>query len=337
MKSKLNWGILSTGNIAAKFAQGVLDSKTGQLTAVASRSLASAKKFAGQYKVPQAYGSYSEILKDPQIEAVYIGTPHPFHAQWAIAAAKAGKHILCEKPLAMNSAEAKKIIRAAKRHKVFLMEAFMYRCHPQTDKVAELIRKGVIGKVRHIQGSFCLNRPYDPKGRLFNPELGGGAILDIGCYPASFSRLVAGAAQGKAFIEPVKVEGRGRIGLSGVDEWSSATLKFKGGITAELLCSVRFAEETRARVLGSKGSIFMTTPWRPADSGVFIQKSQEKQPKEIRIKIDRGIYAWEADTVAHCIRSGKLESTAMSWNDTLGNMKLLDSWFRAVKKSAVKK
>lgn len=337
MKSKLNWGILSTGNIAAKFAQGVLDSQTGQLAAVASRSLVSAKKFAGQYKVPQAYGSYSEILKDPQVEAVYIGTPHPFHAQWAIAAAKAGKHILCEKPLGMNAAEAGRMIRAAKRHKVFLMEAFMYRCHPQTAMVAELIRKGAIGEVRHIQASFCINRPFDPESRLYNAKLGGGAILDIGCYPASFARLVAGAAQGKAFAEPIKLEGTGLLGKTGVDEWSAANLKFPGGITAELICAVRLAEETRARVWGTKGTIFMTTPWRPADSGVFIQKNTDQQPKEVRIRIDRGIYAWEADTVAHCIRNGKLESTAMSWNDTLGNMKLLDGWFCAVKKSAVKK
>ena len=330
MKSKLKWGILSTGNIAAKFAQGVLDSQTGQLTAVASRSFSSAKKFAGQLKISKAYGSYSEILQDPQVEAVYIGTPHPFHAPWAISAARAGKHILCEKPLAMNFSEAKKIIQAAKSHNVFLMEAFMYRCHPQTAMVAELIRKGTIGKVLHIQASFCLNRPYDPKGRLFNPKLGGGAILHIGCYPASFSRLVAGAAQGKAFVEPLKVEGRGRVGISGVDEWSEASLKFPGGITAELLCSVRFAEETKARVLGTDGSIFMTTPWRPADSGIFVQKNTDKQPKEIRIKINRGIYAWEADTAARAIRSGKRECPAMSWNDTLGNAKLLDGWLKAV-------
>jgi predicted dehydrogenase len=335
MKSKLNWGILSTGNIAAKFAQGVLDSKTGRLAAVASRSISSAKQFASQYKIPQAYGSYSDILKDPQVEAVYIGTPHPFHAEWAIAAAKAGKHILCEKPLGMNSSEAKQMIHAAKKHKVFLMEAFMYRCHPQTARVAELIREGAIGKIRHIQASFCINRPYDPKSRLYNPKLGGGAILDIGCYPASFSRLVAGAAQGKAFAEPTKLEGTGLLGKTGVDEWSTATLKFPRGITAELICAVRLAEETRARVWGTKGTIFMTTPWRPADSGVFIQTNRDKQPKEIRIKIDRGIYAWEADTVALCIRSGKQESTAMSWNDTLGNAKLLDRWLRAVKKSAV--
>jgi len=333
MKSKLNWGILSTGNIAAKFAQGVLDSQTGRLAAVGSRSLGLAKPFAKQFEIPRAYGSYAELLQDSQVEAVYIGTPHPFHAEWAIAAAKAGKHILCEKPLAMNAAEASKIVQAAKRHKVFLMEAFMYRCHPQTALVAELIRKGTIGKVRHIQASFCLNRPYDPNDRLFNLKLGGGAILDIGCYPASFSRLAAGAAHGKAFMEPLKIEGRGRIGMSGVDEWSQATLKSPGGITAELLCSVRFAEETRARVLGTKGTLFMTTPWRPADSGVFIQKNTDKQPKEIRIKINRGIYAWEADTVAHCIRSGKLECSAMSWNDTLGNMKLLDAWRHVVQKS----
>ena len=335
MKSKLNWGILSTGHIAEVFAHDVLDSKTGRLAAVASRSLETAKKFAKQFNVQRAYGSYPELLRDPKVDAVYIATPHVLHAQWTIEAAKAGKHILCEKPLAMNASEAKTVIQAVKRAKVFFMEAFMYRCHPQTLQVAELIRKGAIGKVRLIQASFCFDTPYDPKGRLFDPGLGGGGILDIGCYPASFARLVAGATQGKKFLEPLKMVGVGHIGKSGVDEWASAILKFPGGISAELLCGIRFADETKARILGTKGSIYLSRPWRPVESGFYIQKNNEKHPREIGTKIDCGIYAWEADMVARCIQRGQRECQAMSWNDSLGNMKVLDAWKKAVRKSAV--
>src|SRR5258708_4272011 len=143
---KVRWGILSTGRIAGIFAEGVLKSKTGRLAAVGSRSKASAQKFAKKYRIPKAHGSYEDLLRDPSVEVVYIGAPHPRNEKGVVKAAKAGKHILCEKPLGMNTSEANRMVEAARKNKVFFMEAFMYRCHPQTAKIVQLIRSGMIGE-----------------------------------------------------------------------------------------------------------------------------------------------------------------------------------------------
>jgi predicted dehydrogenase len=331
MTPKVSWGILATGHIAGVFAKGVRNSKTGILAAVGSRSITSARKFARQFHIPQAYGSYSELLKDAKVQAVYIGTPHPFHARWAIEAARAGKHILCEKPMAMSLSEAKEMILAAKRHKVFLMEAFQYRCHPQTAKVVELIRKGVIGKVYRIQASFCFNAPFKPKGRLFDRKLGGGSILDVGCYPLSMARLLAGAARRKKFLDPLQVEGTGHIGKTGVEEWATGTLRFPGDVTADLLCGLRFVDERTVRILGSKGSLVLPAPWKPTEAGILIHMTGSKKTREIIVKIDRRLPAWEADTAGGCILRGDLECRAMTWKDSLGNMKALDEWRRRVR------
>jgi predicted dehydrogenase len=193
----VRWGILSTGNIARTFARGLRDSQSGQLLAVASRDQASADKFAAELDVPRAYSSYDALLADAEIDAVYIATPHPMHAQWAIRAADAGKHVLCEKPLTLNSPEAARAVEAAQRNGVQLMEAFMYRCHPQTAKIVELIQSGALGEIRGVEASFGFSSGAGADSRLHAPELGGGAILDVGCYAVSFCRLVAGAAQGK--------------------------------------------------------------------------------------------------------------------------------------------
>jgi predicted dehydrogenase len=329
-QEKIRWGILSTGNIARTFASELSQSKTGRLEAVGSRTIASAKSFARRFRIKKAYGSYEELLGDPSVEAVYIAAPHPLHARWALAAAKAKKHILCEKPLAMNASEAQKMIRAAQVNRVFLMEAFMYRCHPQTEKVIRLIKTGVIGNVRMIQASFCLNRPFDPKHRLFNKALGGGGILDIGLYPVSFSRLVAGAACGKPFVEPLEIKAAGHIGKTGVDEWTVGILKFPGELFAEVRCATRVEGETAARVYGTKGYLTLLAPWHP-NSRILLQKGWKNKPREIRVKSDKGVYAWEADRVGKAIRDGRQECSAMSWQDSLGNMKTLDQWIQTIK------
>src|ERR1019366_7501512 len=220
-----------------------------------------AQKFARKYRISKAHGSYKDILKDPSVDAVYIATPHPMHIEGVIKAAKARKHILCEKPLGMNASEAKRMVEAVRKNKVFFMEAFMYRCHPQTAKIVQLIRNGMIGEVRLIEASFCFNNPVDPKHRLFNKKLGGGGILDIGCYPASFARLVAGAAPGKLFLDPVQMKGFLHPGKTGVDEWAVATLKFKGDILAEISCATRADKAGIARVCGSKGTLIIEKPW----------------------------------------------------------------------------
>ena len=329
----MNWGILSTGRIAGVFAQAVLESKTGRLAAVGSRNLRSAKRFASEFKIPNVHDSYAKLLKDTSVEAVYIATPHPSHAEWAIKAAKAGKHILCEKPLTMNVRETKSVLAAARRHKVFLMEAFAYRPHPQTAKLLELIRRGAIGEVRLIQSSFCYNAAYDPSNRIFNRKLGGGGILDIGCYPVSIARLIAGVARRKPFLDPVEVRGIGRIGRTGVVEWAMALLKFPGDILAEVTCGVRTEGETVLRVHGSKGSITIPMPFsagrKAGKTQIFIRKGERVQT--LTVKSDQSLYVWEADATVNSIRRGKRESSFMNWADSLGNSKTLDLWLRAIR------
>ncbi len=328
----IRWGILSTGHIAGIFAQGVQRSKTGVLAAVASRSLGPARAFAKKYRIPQAHASYGSLLKDPSVEAVYIAPPHPFHAKWAIRAAQAGKHILCEKPLTMDYPDAAKVVQAAQRHRVFLMEAFMYRPHPQTAKVVELIRKKAIGEVRMIQAAFCFDKLLDPRHRLFNRKLGGGGILDIGCYPVSMARLLAGAALGKPFVEPLEVKGTAVMGRrSRVDEMALASLKFPGDILAELSCASRADRgPSRVKIDGSAGTLAVPSPWfaawDPGTSYLWLQKRGERKPRRIPVPCDRNLYTVEADAVALSIRKGQRECPAMSWADTLGNMKVLDLW-----------
>src|SRR5436309_817346 len=174
MTTKLSWGIIGTGNIAKIFAAGVLQSQTGQLVAVGSRSQEQAERFGNTWNIPRRYDSYEAVLSDPTVQSVYIATPHPLHAQWAIKAAEAGKHVLCEKPISLNHASAMAIIEAAHRHDVFLMEAYMYRSHPQVAKLVELIREGAIGEVRVIQATFSFRAGDNEEGRLLKNALGGG-------------------------------------------------------------------------------------------------------------------------------------------------------------------
>ncbi len=185
----LNWGLIGVGGIARVFANGMRFSKTGRVVAIASQTAGKADAFARDFAIPKPYASYEALLADQEIQAVYISTVHPFHAACAIQAAQAGKHLLVEKPLALNYAEAAAMIAAARANDVFLMEAFMYRCHPQTQKLAELVRDGAVGRVQVIRAIFSFGATFNPASRTFARELGGGGILDVGCYTASMARL----------------------------------------------------------------------------------------------------------------------------------------------------
>jgi predicted dehydrogenase len=197
MSKSLAWGILGAGTIARAFANGVAQSETGTLLAVGSRSQETADAFGDKWNIPRRYSSYEALLADKDVQAIYISVPHPLHAEWAIKAAEAGKHVLCEKPIALNHAEATAIVEAAYRNDVFLMEAYMYRCHPQIARLVELIRAGAIGQVRLIQATFSFHTRFNPESRLLKNTLGGGGILDVGGYCASIARLIAGAASGE--------------------------------------------------------------------------------------------------------------------------------------------
>jgi predicted dehydrogenase/aryl-alcohol dehydrogenase-like predicted oxidoreductase len=332
MSDRLAWGIIGAGGIARAFARGLATSKTGALVAIGSRSQASADAFGAEFGLSRCHGSYAALLADPAVQAVYIATPHPMHAEWAVKAADAGKHILCEKPLTMNWPEAMAVVEAARRNDVFLMEAFMYRCHPQTRRLVELIADGAIGEVRVIQATFSFHANFDPERRLFNPALGGGGILDVGCYTASMARLVAGVAQGLPFADPIEVKGVGHLGDTGVDEWALAVLKFPGDIVAELSTGVQVSQDNTVRIFGSRGNIVVPSPWfctRNAGTSTLLL-TRDGKTEEVAVEADNDLYAIEADTVAAHLAARQAPSPAMSWADSLGNARTLDRWREAI-------
>ena len=333
--SKLTWGLLATGGIAHAFARGLATSQTGELLAVGSRTQAAADHFGEEFSVPRRYGSYDALLADPDVQAVYVATPHPLHAEWALRAAQAGKHILCEKPLGMNEPEARRIISAAREHDVFLMEAFMYRCHPQTARLVELLREGLIGEVRVIQATFSFAGSTDLGGRHLNKALGGGGILDVGCYCTSMSRLIAGVATGGEIAEPLEVRGTAHLGPDdGVDEYAVAAARFPGGILAELATGVTVNQDNVVRIFGTAGRIDVPSPWfgsrDPGTARMLVTVYGEPEPREILVASDRGLYTIEADTVAAHIANRQAAFPAMTWEDTLGNMRMLDMWRESV-------
>jgi predicted dehydrogenase/aryl-alcohol dehydrogenase-like predicted oxidoreductase len=332
--NKLKWGILGAGNIATSFAKHLPASKTGTLVAIGSRSQEKADAFGAELNVPHRHGSYEALLADPDVDAVYVATPHPSHAEWAIKAAEAGKHLLVEKPIAMNAHETSAIIEAAIEHDVFLMEAFMYRCHPQTRRLIELLRSRVIGDVRVIHATFSFHATFNPQSRIYSNALGGGGILDVGCYCASMARLIAGAATGKDFADPLEVKAVGHLGATGVDEWSAAALKFPGDIVAQLSTGVAVQQDNVVRIDGSEGSIFVPLPWVPAREGgpskIIVTRKGEPAPQEMLIESPLPLYAIEADVVAENVARRRAPSPAMSPDDSLGNMRTLDAWRKQI-------
>ncbi len=339
MSAQVNWGVLGTGAIAKAFAHGLKQSNTGKLFAVGSRSQESADKFGNEHGVERRYGSYEALLADPQVQAVYVCTPHPLHAQWAIRAIEAGKHVLLEKPFAVNQWEAMAVVDAAKVHKRLVMEAFMYRCHPQTAKLVELIGQKLIGEVRVISATFSFQAGFNPEGRLFKNSLAGGGIMDVGCYTVSISRLIAGAALGKPFADPVDVKGAAHLGQTGVDEWAIGTLMFEaphGAILAQIATGVGVQQDNTLRIYGSEGRIMVPNPFvanrQNSDSGKIIVQPKGKEAQEIVIEAPATSFALEADFAGEAILAGRLEASppAMTPMDTLGNMRTLDRWRDAV-------
>jgi predicted dehydrogenase/aryl-alcohol dehydrogenase-like predicted oxidoreductase len=326
---QLNWGVIGPGRIARAFAGQLSQSRTGRLVAVGSRDAERAAAFVAGFGPARAHDSYQKVLADPEVEAVYIATPHPAHPEWVIRAAEAGKHILCEKPLAVTWAHAMAAIEAARRHDVFLMEAYMYRCHPQIDTLRTLIQDGAIGTIHQIQASFAFATQRNPTGRLFAPELAGGGILDVGGYPVSAARLVAGAARGLPFADPRSVTGVGTIGETGVDEWAIATLDFGDGLTAQVASGVLLSAENTVRVFGSKGFLEIPDPWLPpaGEPGRVIVHRVGEEPLEVTTPATPQ-YAAEADAVAEHLTDR--QAPQMSWADSLGNASTLDAWRAAI-------
>jgi predicted dehydrogenase len=330
----LRWGLLAAGSIAAEFAEGIKESNTGELAAVAARSGDRAAEFAARHGVPNSYGSYDELLSDDEIDIVYISTPHPLHAEWAMKAADAGKHVLCEKPLTLTHAEAKLVIEAARRNDVFLMEGYMYRIHPQIRLMVELIESGVLGEVRAVDVTFSHDASGAEAARLSDLALGGGGILDVGGYCASVARLVSEAATGTKAVLPTKVTGMARFDpRTNVDELAMGLLRLPGGIIAQISCGFRLRQNDHIRVYGTEGQLYIARPpWlhdmrQPGRSEIVVTPS-EGEAEVLEVDAKEGLFAREVDYVAAHIADR--QAPEISWKETLANMRTLDLWREAV-------
>ncbi len=330
MADEMRWGILGTGTIANVFAEFLQPSNTGRLVAVGSRRQASAEEFGEKWNVPNRHDSYEGVLADEEVDAIYISLPNHMHAEWSIRCAEAGKHILCEKPATSYAEELMEVLDAVRRHDVFFMEAFMYRCHPQTAKVAELIGDGEIGEVRVIQSNFCYGGAGGHGNIRMQNESSGGAIMDIGCYAMSAARIVAGAAIGlDGPAEPTDVKGHGIIDeQGGVDLYATASLSFPNGVLVNLCCGQYVNVESAIKVWGSKGNIEVTNPWFPGRDGSnpTIRVTRGGETEEVEIESPAPLYTIEADIVARHIPDRAAPPPCMTWDDSMGNMQALDAW-----------
>lgn len=328
MNKSVKWGILACGNIAGTFAKALKQAEGCELHAVAARDVDKAQAFTQKHGAVRAYGSYEAMLADPEVEAVYIATIHPHHLEWIAHCVQAGKHVLCEKPLTMNLREAKRAQKLATDKRCLLREAFMYRHHPQTQRVADLVESGVIGKVRLIEANFCFNGGEQSDGRHQAKALGGGGILDLGCYTMSFARLIAGRAQGRLFAEPLELKAVGHLDMqTKTDMWTTAALRFEGDVLAKLTCAMRVNAGSAATIYGDQGRIEVDSPWF-CNGEVRVQIDGQDAPEIYPAQTDRDLYVYEIESFAGELRGRPIgaREVGMRFDDTLGNMKALDWW-----------
>jgi predicted dehydrogenase len=330
---KVRWGILGTGKIARILSTALRESADGELVAVGSRSRDRARTFAEEFGVPR-HDDYEGLVEDADVDLVYVATHHPSHREWALRAADAAKHILCEKPMAVHHADAADIVEAARRNDVFLLEAFAYRCHPQTHRLVDLLREGAIGEVRMIDAVFGYDAGPSPTNYLMDRDLAGGAILDVGCYTTSMAHLVARAAGGGSPVQAAEVTGTGILGATGVDHSATASLRFEeGAVLARVACSIQANLDSSLRIYGSEGRIEVPSPWLPgrigAEAAIIVHRGGS-EPERLAIPLEADVYTVEVDAVNGCVRAGERSPSAMPWEESLANMRTLDRWRSAI-------
>jgi dihydrodiol dehydrogenase / D-xylose 1-dehydrogenase (NADP) len=314
MPDIIRWGILSTGRIAGVFASDLNIVEGVELAAVGSRNLELAKAFSEQYSISKYYGSYEELVSDKKIDVIYVATPHMFHKDNSILCLKNGKAVLCEKAFTINAQEAKQVIDAAKNSRLFLMEGMWTRFLPVIQKCRQFINDGIIGEVQTITGDFGFKANYDPEHRLFNPELGGGALLDIGVYLVSFVSWILG--------KPSSIDSMATMGETGVDEHECILLNFPDGKMAKLFATLRSNTPIEILILGDKGRIRVHSPFFKS-SAITLSVIGEKD-QIIEMPFTGNGFVHEINEVTKNIREGKLESDIMPLNESLSIMETMD-------------
>ena len=309
----LHWGLLSTASISRALLPPLQASKRNQLLAVGSRSKDAADSYAREWKIQRAYGSYEELLADPKIDVIYNPLPNHLHAEWTIRAVEAGKHVLCEKPLALSVDEVDAVRAAAQKHGRIVAEAFMYRHHPQTLKVQELVKSGSLGTPKLIRGSFSFVLS-DPGNVRLKPEYGGGSIWDIGCYPISYARTVLGE-------EPLEVFGWQVTGLTGIDDTFVGQMRFDRNVLVQFDSSFVIPFHAFMEIVGSEATLSIPHPFKPeTDEKIYL--TREGKTETIRIK-GQELYLGEVEDMADSILLGK--EPRISLDDSRSNVKTINS------------
>lgn len=308
------WGILATGNVAASMAEAINAAPNAELLAVGSRTQAKADAFADRFGVPRRYSSYESLVVDPDVDVVYVASPHSSHHPNVMLALAAGKHVLCEKPLTLNAAEAAQCVAMARHKRLFLMEAVWMRFFPAAGRLKEWVADGIIGDISLVEASFCLDVPFDPEHRLYNPALGGGALLDLGIYPLSLATMLLGY--------PADVRSDVRLGLTGVDEANTITLLYEGGARARLESSVRESKPREALISGTDGSIKVHDAFFcPTQLTLEVAG---REPQTVTLPASGNGYLHEVEEVHECLRAGLTESPRMTLDETVRVMRLMD-------------
>jgi predicted dehydrogenase len=308
----IRWGILGTGRIAGEFAEGLSSVSDARLVAVGSRTAASAARFAETWGAEQVCGSY-EALAAADIDVIYVATPHPMHYENTLLCLRAGKHVLCEKPFTMNAREAAHLIAEARERGLFLMEAMWTRFLPVWQAVKHWLDEGVIGEIREIDASFRFCVDEDPASRLFAPELGGGALLDVGIYPVSLAHWLAGKPQG--------IHAEAEIGGTGVDYASSYEFDYGNGVVGRLDAAIRRQHKPDALITGTRGTIRVHGDWWVGDAVTLTVGGQTRTES---FPLEGNGYNYEADAVGRCLAAGETECPVMSLDESLTLMNLLD-------------
>lgn len=318
-KRILNWGLLSTANINSAVMPAIQVSKRNHLLAVGSRTQESADHYASQWKIPRAHGSYEALLADPEIDVIYNSLPNHLHVAWTIKALEAGKHVLCEKPIALNKEDVDTLKAAAHQHGRVVAEAYMYRHHPQTLKVQELIKSGTLGTLKLIRGSFSYMIEREGNIRL-DPAMGGGSLWDVGGYPISYARSVIGA-------NPLEVFGWQVIGPSGTDDTFIGQLQFDHDIYAQFDCSFAMSFRALMEFTGSEGTLTVPDPYKPyTNEKIHITRGDNTETMKVK---GEETYLGEVEDMADAILLGK--EPRISLEDSRANIAVVLALFESAR------
>ena len=316
MQTNINWGIIGLGNIADLFAKDLALVETTKLIAVASRNQTKADQFAQKHQAAKAYGNYEAILNDPKVDIIYIATPHDSHQSLTIAALKAGKHVLCEKPLAVNQAQVQKMIKVAQQEGKFLMEAFWSKFNPSVKAALKLVEEGRIGAINYLNADFTLCCDFTDDSRWYNMELAGGSLLDMGVYPVFLAYNIFGV--------PEQILATARFHSTGADIQTSAILKYKNGI-ANILSGFASESDMVAKIYGTEGRIYLQPYWHEAQGYTLIEGNWN-QGKTIHQPLPtkgKG-FTYEIEECLACIRQGKIQSPNWTHQNSLELISIVD-------------